>query len=110
MRRYYVLPIGLSALTALVGAFAMAGGVTAQTATATATPTATATSTQTPTATAAPQPDLVAIYRAEVDALNRGDITTAMSFWADVGEQVGGPLLWPRPASARRRSRGMSSL
>ena len=90
MQRRHVLVIGVSALTALVGAFAMAGGVTAQTATATATPTATATSTPTPTATAAPQPDLVAIYRADIDARNRGDITTAISFYTDDAVQVGG--------------------
>lgn len=70
MRRRHVLAIGLPALTALVGAFSMTGGVTAQT---------------------APQPDLVAIYRADVDARNRGDITTAMSFYADDAVQIGGP-------------------
>ncbi len=77
MQRRHVLVIGLSALTALVGAFAMAGVVTAQT--------------PTPTATAAPQPDLVAIYRADVDARNRGDITAAMGLYSDDAVQVGGP-------------------
>lgn len=86
MRRCRVLVIGLCALTALVGAFSAAGGVTAQT----ATPTATAPSTPTPTATAAPQPDLVAILRSQLDARNRGDIATAASQFTDDAVQVGG--------------------